>query len=135
MALEALAKRYASATDVVTSIELLNEPNPNGNSAFLSGMKPFYNAGYKAIREINIDTVVVIHDAFQDFSGYWNGFMAPQTGTRHVMVDTHQYQIFNEAQISLNPAQHVAAACLVGDQLIGTDKWTVVGEWTGAQTE
>lgn len=51
------------------------------------------------------------------------------------MLDVHLYQIFTEDQIKLTPSQHIAAACSAGRDLSTADKWTVVGEWTGAQTE
>ena len=132
-AIQSLKDRYASATDVVTAIELLNEPL--GPALDLQGLKDFYNTGYQTVRSGNTDTVVVIHDAFEDISGYWNGFMNIASGDYNVMLDTHQYQIFDQSQVSQSPSQHVAAACGEGGKLASTDKWTVVGEWTGAQTE
>lgn len=135
-AIKGLTKRYASASDVVTSVELLNEPLPAAGGSFLDNTKQFYQDGYHAIRAINTETVVVIHDAFQGFTGAWQGFLsAPATGATHVMLDTHQYQIFDAGQIGLSPSQHVSTACGNSGPLSGTDKWTVVGEWTGAQTE
>lgn len=133
-AIKGLAKRYASASDVVTSIQLLNEPLPAAGAAFLDNTKNFYKAGYSAIRAINTETVVVIHDAFQGI-GAWQGFLSPETGATHVLLDTHQYQIFDAGLIGLSPSQHVSTACGLSGQLSGADKWTVVGEWTGAQTE
>jgi len=35
----------------------------------------------------------------------------------------------------MSPAAHVSTACALGPKLAGTDKWTIVGEWTGAQTD
>lgn len=133
-AIKGLAERYASASDVVTSIQLLNEPFPAAGASFLDNTKRFYQDGYHAIRKINSETVVVINDAFQG-PGYWQGFLSPETGATHVMVDTHQYQIFDAGGIGLSPNQHISAACGLSSQLKGLDKWTVVGEWTGAQTE
>lgn len=118
---------------MVTSIELLNEPLPNGGS-FLDDVHSFYDSGYNKIRSINSDTVVVLHDAFQGFSS-WQGYKSPNTGASHVMIDSHLYQIFDAGQISQSPSEHVSAACGLGRQLSQTDKWTVIGEWTGAQTE
>lgn len=40
------------------------------------------------------NTVVLIHDAFQDLS-YWNGFMT--SGFDGVAMDTHIYQMFSDA--------------------------------------
>jgi glucan 1,3-beta-glucosidase len=128
-------QRYASQTDVVTSIQLLNEPF--GFSLNLDGIKDFYYKGYDVVRfdPVQRDTLVVIHDAFLDFESYWNGFMGPRTSQYHVMLDVHRYQIFGQAEVNLNPTQHIQRACDDGRRLRNADKWTVVGEWTGAQTE
>lgn len=132
-AIRALAQRYASQTDVVTSIQLLNEPL--GPVLDMSRVKQFYYDGWGTVRDSNGDTVVVIHDAFQDITNFWNGFMNVESGVNHVMLDTHQYQIFDQGQVSQSPSQHVRSACNIGPKLASTDKWTVVGEWTGAQTD
>ncbi|MCJ1366636.1 exo-1,3-beta-glucanase [Acarospora aff. strigata] len=132
-AIRGLAQRYASNTDVVTAIQLLNEPF--GYSLNLDLIKKFYYDGWGTIRDSNRDTTVVIHDAFQDFLGYWNGFMNSESGVNHVMLDTHQYQIFDNGQVAQSPPQHISSACAIGRKLSSCDKWTVVGEWTGAQTD
>lgn len=128
-------KRYASQADVVTSIQLLNEPL--GSSLNLDVLKDFYYQGYDAIRfdPVRRDTLVVLSDAFEDFESRWNGFMAPQSSFYHVMLDVHRYQIFTSGDIQLNPTEHIQLACNEGRRLRNADKWTVVGEWTGAQTE
>lgn len=56
-------------------------------------------------------------------------------GTNNVLLDTHIYQIFSPDEVARSPSQHISAACGNGAKLAGTDKWTVVGEWTGAQTD
>lgn len=133
-ALQNLALRYAADTDVVSAIELLNEPF--GFSLNLDGVKSFYQSGYQTVNSASSNYVTTIHDAFQNFATYWNGFMTPaSSGDQNVMLDTHQYQIFSLAENARSPSDHVKAACALGPQLAGTDKWTVVGEWTGAQTD
>ncbi|KAI9758610.1 MAG: hypothetical protein M4579_002986 [Chaenotheca gracillima] len=133
-AITALAKRYASQTDVVTAIELLNEPL--GPVLNLDDIKQFYYDGFGVVRKSNGDTAVTIHDAFQDVSSYWNGFMNSDAGTNNVILDTHQYQIFSPDQVGLSPDDHISTACNYGKNELGNvDKWTVVGEWTGAQTD
>lgn len=129
-ALEALSSRYKSDTDVVTAIELLNEPL--GPKLNLDGVKSFYQDGYKTVTGNSGDFAVCIHDAFQDVQS-WNGFMTE--GYSNTMLDTHIYQIFNNDQVSLSPDAHNSAACGMASKLAGTDKWTIVGEWTGAQTD
>lgn len=128
-AIKNIAERYSGDSDVVTIIQLLNEPL--GPVLNLDGIKDFYNQGYNAVRDSNADTVVCFHDAFEDFVSTWNGF----TTGPHSMLDTHQYQIFSPDQVAMTPPEHVSAACAIGSKLTQTDKWTVVGEWTGAQTD
>ncbi|KAI4113366.1 MAG: hypothetical protein LQ345_005642 [Seirophora villosa] len=129
-AIENLANRYKGATDVVTSIELLNEPL--GSSLDLGGVQEFYSNGYGRVKAASSDFAVVIHDAFQDFSTYWTGY---GNDYADLMLDTHQYQIFSPEQVGRSPSEHVSAACGLGPQLAGTNKWIIVGEWTGAQTD
>ncbi|KAL3425409.1 beta-glucosidase 6 [Phlyctema vagabunda] len=134
-AIRNLAARYAGQSDVVTAIELLNEPagfSPNIN---MGTTKQFYYDGWGTIRDYNADTAVVIHDAFLDIQSEWNGFMNSQAGVNNVILDTHIYNIFSDGENALKPCQHVQAACANGAKLAGTDKWTIVGEWTGAQTD
>jgi glucan 1,3-beta-glucosidase len=132
-ALQNLANRYAGATDVVTAIQLLNEPmGPNLDQGAL---KKFYYDGWGNIRNANGDTAVVIHDAFFDPISYWNGFMGPGSGVNNVMLDHHNYQIFSDGEVAMSPQQHVSAACSSGPNFRQCDKWLVIGEWTGAQTD
>jgi glucan 1,3-beta-glucosidase len=132
-AIQNLADRYAKDTDVVTAIELLNEPGNWGLD--MSQVKQFYYDGWGNVRTDNAYTAVVIHDAFLDIQSYWNGFMNYQSGVNDVILDTHIYQIFSNGQVAMNPCEHVQTACAAGPKVAGTDKWLVVGEWTGAQTD
>lgn len=101
----------------------------------MSQLKQFYYDGWGNVRDFNGDTAVVIHDAFLDVQSYWNGFMNQQSGVNHVILDTHIYQIFTDDTISKKPCDHIRAACDAGPKVKGADKWTIVGEWTGAQTD
>ena len=133
-ALQNLAQRYAGDTDVVTTIELLNEPL--GGALDLNELKTFYQNGYGTVTGASGNYVTCIHDAFQNIDSFWNGFMTPaSSGDQNVMLDTHQYQVFSPGQVGMSPSDHVSAACGFGPSLAGTDKWTIVGEWTGAQTD
>lgn len=132
LAVQNLADRYASQTDVVSAIELINEPANWGND--IGEIKKFYYDGWGNVRNANADTAVVIHDAFLDVQS-WNDFMAPGSGVNNVILDTHIYQIFSPEEVALKPCDHVKRACEAGPKLAGTNKWTVVGEWTGAQTD
>lgn len=130
-AVQALADRYASQSDVVTAIELLNEPAHWGND--MSAVKQFYYDGWGNVRTKG-QTAVVIHDAFLEPKS-WNGFMTPQAGFNNVILDTHIYQIFSPGEVAMKPCAHVQAACASAERVKGTDKWTIVGEWTAAQTD
>ena len=133
-AIQVLAQHYSADTDVVTAIELLNEPM--GPALNLAEIRTFYQSGYETVTAASSNYVTVIHDAFEEFQAYWNGFMTPaSSGDQNVLLDTHQYQVFTPGQVAMSTADHVAAACALGPQLAGTDKWTIVGEWTGAQTD
>jgi glucan 1,3-beta-glucosidase len=132
-AIQNLADRYAKDTDVVTAIELLNEPGNWGLD--MSQVKQFYYDGWGNVRTDNSYTAVVIHDAFLDIQSYWNGFMNYQSGVNDVILDTHIYQIFSDDQVAMKPCEHVQTACAAGPKVAGTDKWLIVGEWTGAQTD
>ncbi|CAG8973961.1 hypothetical protein HYALB_00010081 [Hymenoscyphus albidus] len=133
LAIRALADRYKGDTDVLTSIELLNEPANWGNDMGL--VKKFYYDGWGTVRDYHPTTAVVIHDAFLDVQSYWNGFMNADSGVHDVVLDTHIYQIFSQGEVAMKPCQHVQTACAAGPKVKGTDKWLIVGEWTGAQTD
>ena len=117
----------------MTLIELVNEPLGTNPAIDMDKVKKYFYDGWGVVRQEAGDTGVVIHDSFQQDLSYWNGFLT--SGTNNVMLDTHQYQIFNQDQLKLDTKGHVSAACDLGSKLRGVDKWTVVGEWTGAMTD
>jgi len=131
-AIRVLAERYSSQADVVTSIQLLNEPANWGVDA--GTIKKFYYDGWGTVRDSSSDIAVVMHDAFLG-PQYWNGFANSESGLNNVILDTHIYQIFSPAEVAQKPCAHVQSACANGEKLANTDKWTIVGEWTGAQTD
>lgn len=61
--------------------------------------------------------------------------MNTQSGIQNVILDTHIYQIFSDAEVARTPSQHIQNACSNIPSIRQTDKWLVVGEWTGAQTD
>ena len=119
-------------SDVVTAVELLNEPM--GPKLDMNQVKQFYQDGYWKVRPSNSETVVVIHDAFQDLN-YWSGFLNEAMHASSVMLDTHLYQVFSPGENAMTPSDHIAKACTFKNKLKSTDKWTIVGEWSGAQTD
>ncbi|RPA97314.1 glycoside hydrolase [Choiromyces venosus 120613-1] len=126
-----LAQIYAQSqyNNVVTAIELLNEPF--GWSLDRGRLEQYWRDGWGTVRDFS-DIGVVIGDAFFDTKS-WNGFMTD--GWNHVLMDTHHYQVFDGGQLQQSPQGHVNAACSFGRNLVGVDKWTIVGEWSAARTD
>ncbi|GAM38244.1 hypothetical protein TCE0_033f08817 [Talaromyces pinophilus] len=135
-AIRALSERYATQSDVVTSIEALNEPMTVMGDAGVNvwTLQQYYYDTWGRLREVNQDTALTLHDGFQDI-GFWNGFMGPGSGVWNVMMDTHHYEVFDSGLLSLDINGHTQTACAFGSKVADTDKWTIVGEWTGAMTD
>lgn len=122
-------------TDIISSIELLNEPAGFSSEINMDVVKQFYYDGWGYIHATYPSFTTVIHDAFQPIDSYWNGFMNTAMKVDNVMLDTHIYQVFTPGQLAMTPCEHVANACGNAPSIAGTDKWLVVGEWTGALTD
>ncbi|KAI5781505.1 glycoside hydrolase superfamily [Geopyxis carbonaria] len=129
--IRALAKKYSAAkyNNVVSAIQLLNEPL--GPLLDMDKIRQYWMDGWGTIRDYG-QVAVVIHDAFAPITS-WNGFMTE--GWSNTILDTHQYQVFSPEQLKLSVDDHVQAACGIGRQLQGVDKWTVCGEWSAAMTD
>ena len=51
-------------------------------------------------------------------------------------MDHHEYQVFSNALVALQPWQHRQLVCNnAASYASGVDKWVVVGEWTAAETD
>lgn len=133
-AIKGLAARYAPQNDVVVAIEAINEPNiPAGINQ--DELKQYYYDTWGNVRVHSNDTTIVLHDGFLPVDS-WNGFMGPSSGVWYVMMDDHHYEVFDSGTLAQNTQQHVSNVCqLSNDHLTHTDKWTIVGEWTGAMTD
>lgn len=132
--IQTIAEKYAQTSyqDVVAGIQLLNEPA--GYSLDLSTIKQFNRNGYGKVRAIS-DTTVVLHDAFQNPSSY-NGYMtASDQDVSNIALDHHEYQVFDNSMIKWSAAEHRQGVCNNKARWEGSDKWTFVGEWTGALTD
>lgn len=94
--------------DVVVAIQFLNEP-------FLLKLDPemvkqFYRDAYYSLRDVS-DTPAMLHDGFENPS-WLNGFLTTQDNDAHnVIVDHHEYQIFDSGLVALSIDQHVALMC------------------------
>lgn len=99
------------------------------------GLKQYYYDSWGLIRKASQDTTIVLHDGFMPTES-WNGFMSEAAGVWYVMMDTHHYEVFDYGMLGMDAASHVSTACgFVNDHVLHSDKWTVVGEWTGAMTD
>lgn len=132
--LQTISNKYAQAQyqDVIIGIQLLNEPligKVNGDI-----VRQFYRDGFGQVRTVS-DTPVVLHDGFQN-PNTWNGFLTPSdNNAQNVAIDHHEYQVFDNGLIAMSPAQHRQQVCAAAASYTGADKWTFVGEWTGAMTD
>ncbi|KAF2258038.1 glucan 1,3-beta-glucosidase precursor [Lojkania enalia] len=132
--LKIIESKYAAKSyqDVVIAIELVNEP-------FLSKLDPnmlkqFYRDSYYNLRKIS-DTPVMLHDGFWD-PAWLNGFLTPSdNNAQFVIVDHHEYQIFDPNLAAMSPSQHRTQVCNNVNNYKNSDKWTIVGEWSGAMTD
>jgi len=86
------AAEWANAAewrDTVTIIQLLNEPVIWDDYNYrLNRLKEFYRMAYDAIRGVNSEIVVAIHDAFIDGNNWY--YLRDDPHYYWVMLDTHQ---------------------------------------------
>jgi glucan 1,3-beta-glucosidase len=132
-----IAAKYAvpSYQDVVVAIQLLNEPLLSNIPGGRPGTERYYRDGFNNVRKVS-NTPVVFHDGF-DSPPSWNGFLSPSdNNAQNVVVDHHEYQIFNNDFAAMQPSQHREFICKnVGSYSSNRDKWLVIGEWTAAMTD
>ncbi|KAH8728351.1 glucan 1,3-beta-glucosidase precursor [Phaeosphaeriaceae sp. PMI808] len=134
--LKTISRKYAQTQyqDVIIGIQLLNEPALYFDNLSWDVTKQFYRDGYGQVREVS-DTPVILHDGFKPPNN-WNGFLTPQDqNAQNVAIDHHEYQVFNNDLLRMSPLQHQQYTCSNSDSYNGADKWTFVGEWTGAMTD
>ncbi|KAI2627654.1 glucan 1,3-beta-glucosidase precursor [Hypoxylon sp. NC1633] len=113
----------------VASIELLNEPmSPNLN---MDTVKQFMSTGTDNLEGHNV--AVAFHDAFLGVSS-WNDWGAASDSSS-LLLDTHHYEVFDGGQLQMSIDAHVSSVCDFGNQMAGSNKWTISGEFTGALTD
>jgi aryl-phospho-beta-D-glucosidase BglC (GH1 family) len=109
-ALRKIEEKYAtpSMQDVVVAIQILNEPYLIKLDKEM--VKSFYRDAYYKLREIS-DTPIMLHDGF--FEPSWmNGFLTPQdNNAQNVIVDHHEYQIFDKDLLAFSVEQHLNLMC------------------------
>lgn len=133
--LKILDEKYANwkAQDVVIAIEVLNEPFLNGGLD-RNMVQQFYRDAFYNLRLIS-DTPMMMHDGFLD-PQWLNWFLSPEdNNAQGVVVDHHEYQIFSSNLIGLTTTEHRTLACNAIYTYAHSDKWNIVGEWSGAMTD
>ncbi|KAF8971713.1 exo-beta-1,3-glucanase [Flammula alnicola] len=131
-----LAAMFKDKTHVVPIIAPLNEPFGANNT--LPVAKQFYKDSYGNIRypygnSTESNLVVMIHDGFRGVD-YWAGFMQPPK-FQGVMIDTHIYQMFSDADNALTYSEHIARACKNASILATSPLWPIIGEWTATAND
>jgi glucan 1,3-beta-glucosidase len=108
--LRKIEEKYASPSmqDVVVAIQVLNEPYLVKLDKEM--VKQFYRDAYYNLRQIS-DTPVMLHDGFLQPS-WMNGFLTAQdNNAQNVIVDHHEYQIFDSDLIGMSVEQHANLMC------------------------
>jgi len=111
----------------VAAIELVNEPE--ASTIGLATVQQFYMDGWGDLENSNV--AITFHDGFEPFST-WESW---GSGMWNLLLDTHHYEVFDQGQLAMTPTEHVQSACAFGASMAANDKWTISGEWTGAQTD
>ncbi|OQO14942.1 hypothetical protein B0A48_00324 [Cryoendolithus antarcticus] len=111
----------------VSAIELVNEPL--GPALNMATVRQFYMDGWGDLKDSNV--AVTFHDAFEGVTS-WNDW---GSGMGNLLLDTHHYEVFDSGALQLSIDGHVSTACGFGSQMASNNKWTIAGEWSGAQTD
>ncbi|GAB7343443.1 hypothetical protein MBLNU457_1469t2 [Dothideomycetes sp. NU457] len=133
--LQQIQSKYGDSSydDVIAGIELLNEPLISELN--FDDVRTFERNGYNQQRQYSQSRVVVIQDGFEDPSSY-NGFLSvSDNNAQNVAIDHHDYQVFTNEFVAMQPWQHRQYVCNNVGTYSGADKWTFVGEWTAAMTD
>ncbi|KAK7690699.1 hypothetical protein QCA50_005798 [Cerrena zonata] len=80
--------------------------------------------------------MVMIHDGFLGVNSWQNFLTYPSA--QGVIMDIHEYQIFNFDQLELSFSGHLNYSCQVKDQLTAFERsniFTIIGEWSTAPTD
>ncbi|KAH9942759.1 glycoside hydrolase [Amylocystis lapponica] len=128
-----IAKEIGGMLDV---IELLNEP-AGYVSAIGNEIGTYWQEGYHVVREASGNgSQVMIGDAFLGVQNWENFLQYPQA--EGVIMDYHEYQIFNYEQLAFSYSAHIDASCQQIPALTAYAKSnlvTIIGEWSTAITD
>ena len=130
-----IANKYGGSdyADVISGIELLNEPKMSVLPGGRGLTQDYYQKGFNIVHGAG-PTPVVIHDGFAAPSS-WNGFLTG-SGTSGAIVDHHEYQAFTNSFVALTPEAHIGEVYSnAATWAPGADKFVVCGEWSAAMTD
>ncbi len=133
--LDQIQMKYGAAAydDVIAGIELLN--GPLIPSLDLEIVKQFERTAYSQQRAVSDSCVIIVQDGFQEPSSY-NDWLTPSIdNSEWVAIDHHEYQVFTNELVAMQPSQHRQYVCDNAHTYSGADKWTFVGEWSAAMTD
>lgn len=120
-----LAERYADH-GALMGIELLNEPNPSIPQDVLID---FYLRGMDVVKNINLNTRVIVSDAFRP-EKWGKTFLRAES---NVALDLHLYQAFDAADKKLSMQKHIRKAQHDWYKIIEKVQKTtpvIIGEWS-----
>ncbi|KAF8308765.1 exo-beta-1,3-glucanase [Clavulina sp. PMI_390] len=140
--------KYAST---VVSIAPINEPASFKSSSVMPAVKSLYSTSYASIRRpfkktnTQGDLLMLIHDAFQNLTTYWQGYMTPDQNAGSglgnyagVAIDSHSYSVFSTGELEMSDAERFAVKCQLGNEVkafSNANIWSIIGEWTVASTD
>lgn len=119
--------------NTVAAIEALNEPLDPALDPEVT--RQFHRDAYGNQREISQSRVFMFHDGFQNTNTF-NGFLDySDADAQGVVIDHHEYSCFRDDLVAMQPWQHRQHVCNNVNAYYGSDKWSIVGEWSGAMTD
>ncbi|KAH9903048.1 glycoside hydrolase family 5 protein [Cubamyces lactineus] len=121
---------------MIDVLELLNEPA--GYQSDINGViGSYWQDAYQAVRDVaGASLNVMIGDAFLGV-GNWDGFLTAPSA-HGVLMDYHEYQVFNYNQLGFSEDDHINSSCQVLSTLqayADSNLYTVSGEWSNAITD
>jgi glucan 1,3-beta-glucosidase len=130
-----ISEKYGGSdyADVISGIELLNEPKMGSIPGGRGTTQSYYEQGFGVVRD-HSQTAVIIQDGLAAPSS-WNGVLTGQ-GSSGAIVDHHEYQVFSNDQVAMTPEEHVSYVYSHASSWAqGQDKFLICGEWTAAMTD
>ena len=136
--LEMMTKKYGTAqyANVVAGIEIVNEPISWGSNT-LQKTQQFAIDAHDTLIPLatNENLNIVTHDGFETAADNWMSVPSQlnvSDSNKNFHIDTHLYQLYNDAFNAMNQDQHIQAACGWAADLAAANPTIpiFVGEWS-----